>query len=202
MISTFAQEKGGGAYANRACRALVPVHLVVFLYVRARVVKFHSHVFLAPSELWRVNGDEEALDTALLRVLHDALRNFAVLVDVPKGAGKLILAPASQRKAPWRPMRRSAFASKRKPNRYVQLHKLDLARLRGVDELVKRAGCERRDLVTSISAGSARGRNQERGPHHLYDAMFRAGPGQIQLSVWVAELAQSGCRLQGGEKIS
>lgn len=76
------------AYADRSCNTLVLLHvLLAILDFRARGIvvanKFHTHVFLAATELWSIDGDEQCLDPTSLCILDIFLRNFTVAVHVP-----------------------------------------------------------------------------------------------------------------------
>ena len=52
------------------------------LNVASDIVELAPHVFLATTELWCIDGDEETLAAAFLGVLHDPLCDLAILVDV------------------------------------------------------------------------------------------------------------------------
>nr|POF04100.1 hypothetical protein CFP56_21855 [Quercus suber] len=71
----------GGDGARGALRPVDRVAARV-LHVGPDVGELRAHVLLAPPELRRVDGDEEALAAALLGVLDDAFGDVAVLVDV------------------------------------------------------------------------------------------------------------------------
>ena len=85
VSTAFCQYKERNTYRDRAGDALVFLHvLLVLLHLSARVVvdELHAHVLLAAAELRRIDGDEEALDATLLRVLHVLARDLAVAVHV------------------------------------------------------------------------------------------------------------------------
>ena len=82
---------------------------------------------LTTAELGSVDGDEEGLDAALLGVLHELLCDFAVLVDVPGITVRTHLKRVDV-------------------DLDLQLEELHLARLSGVNQLVKCTRSEGWDL--------------------------------------------------------
>ena len=90
----------------------------------------HAHVLLAAPELRGIDGNEEALHAALLGVLDVLLGDLAVAVDVTS--------------APQSKVNRRMFQSEEDS----QLQEERLAGSRRVDDVVERARCEGRDLIT------------------------------------------------------
>ncbi len=109
--------------------------VLALLHLSACVVVdvLHPHILLPAAKLGRVDGDEEPLHPALLGVLHVLPGDFPVAVDVSDGCVARLANSARHRAG---------------EHRHAQLEEEDLPRGRGVDDIVERARCKRRDLGT------------------------------------------------------
>ena len=72
------------AYADCSSDTLVLLNLLAFLDLCACIItnELHAHILLTATELRRIDGNEESLDTTLFRVLNVLTRDLAVTVDV------------------------------------------------------------------------------------------------------------------------
>ena len=143
---------------------------LLHLRARALVDDLHAHVLLAAAQLRRVDGDEQALDAARLRVLHVLARDLAVPVHVQlqeeRLAGRCGVQDVVERA---RGERRDLWVSAENGiGRWASA--LDICPVRDTDR--------------------RRGGN---GTYHLDDAGLRCRAREGELALGVSKLAQ-GCR--------
>ena len=169
------RSKTGRTHADRARDALVLLDLVALLHLRARVLvdDLHAHVLLAAAQLRRVDGDEQALDAARLRVLHVLARDLAVPVHVQLQEERLARRRGVQ----------DVVEGARGERRDLQVSAEN-----GI-------GGDGRQHSTSASVVTLTGGGE--GTYHLDDAGLRCRARESELALGVSELAKSRRGLSG-----